>query len=146
MSGAASVALLGHSWSGRADAVKLTIGGLVALAGLLVGESVTRIGGAGAKRQGGLLWLCGTGGAAQAVAEVVRMTGAHREGTSLLLVGFTVMTIGVVLWRNEDRPLRGARIYGSESTSVNWLRSRQRSSRFIRAELGPNVRVVRNVR
>ena len=79
VSGAASVALIGHSWSGLSEAARVSIGVLVALAGLLGGEFVSRIEGAGAKRLGGLLWLCGTVGAAQAVAEVVQITGVRRR-------------------------------------------------------------------
>lgn len=77
----------------------------IALVGFAAGSWLVRLAEAGAVRLGTFLWAIGTGGAAMLVA----VTGdrlVDDAGWVLVAVGLTVLSIGVGLWHNRERPLQ----------------------------------------
>jgi hypothetical protein len=64
------------------------------------------LGGDGARRLGGLLWLIATVEVATSVADVIGTGAQHHHRLGLLAVGLTLLLTSVLLWRNKNRPLQ----------------------------------------
>jgi len=103
---ACATLFVGHFWSQLGTAGHFSIGVVIAVVGLLAGVVVRQMGDDGALRLGSFLWLFGTGGVAIATATIVERVGHHDRGLSLCVVGFAVLLLSVVLWRNKERPLQ----------------------------------------
>ncbi len=103
MGGAVAV---GQSWDDLTVFGRVGIAALIALIGFLAGTWLMRFDEAGAARLGSYLWLLGTAGVAMGVAVVIDELDERPGGWLALGVGLPVLAIGLLLWRNLDRPLQ----------------------------------------
>jgi hypothetical protein len=112
---------VGREWNAIGVAGRIGVGLLVALIGLLGGRVVMTIDDPGARRLGGFLWLCGTGGLAMATAvSIDRLSGGNGQ-LNVMSTGLVVLTLSVALWRNLDRPLQFITSVGGLGMSVGGL-------------------------
>lgn len=103
---ACATLFVGHFWSQMGTAGHVSVGLVIGFVGLLDGVVVRQMGDDGALRLGSFLWLFGTGGVAIATAAIIDRVGHHDRGLSLFVVGFAVLLLSVVLWRNQEQPLQ----------------------------------------
>ena len=101
-----AILFLSHYWASIGRSGHLSVALLVAADALIVGSTVVALGGGGARRLGGLLWLIATLGVATSVSDVMGTGAQHHHGLGPLVVGVTVLLTSVFLWRNQNRPLQ----------------------------------------
>jgi hypothetical protein len=97
---------VGEVWEDLAWPVRLVVGVVAAIAGLLVGAWLGRIDEAGARRLRGVVWLIGVGGVALSAGVVAAWLFDTGEEATALVVGLAVVAASALLWRNLDRPLQ----------------------------------------
>lgn len=98
--------LLGGSWSDMTFAGRFGIAVALSAVGLLTGTWLMRAGEKGTSRLGSFLWFIGTGGIALAVAVGVDDLDIDPTGWNFVVIGGTVVLVGIALWRNRDLPLQ----------------------------------------
>ena len=100
------IAVVGPNWE------ELTIGGRMAIAlavafvGFAAGSWLINYDEPATDRLGSFLWMIGTGGVAMAIGVAMAEVDPREEGWAAVAIGVPVMAIGLVLWRNLDRPLQ----------------------------------------
>jgi hypothetical protein len=97
--------VVGPRWQDISLAGRLAIAVAIAAVGFTAGSWLVRIGEAGTKRLGSLLWVVGAAGVALGVGVVVHDAGVD-AGVAACSVGVAITAIGLGLWRNLDRPLQ----------------------------------------
>jgi hypothetical protein len=101
-----AILFLNHYWASIGRSGHLSVALLVATDALIVGSTIVALGGGGARRLGGLLWLIATVGVATSASDVMGPGAQQHPGLRLLVVGLTVLLTSVLLWRNQNRPLQ----------------------------------------
>jgi len=99
-------AVVGPHWETLALAARLAIGGAVAAVGFGAGRWLVGKGDAATSRLGSFLWVVGAGGVAMAATVIMSEIDLRSEAWIPLVVGLVVLTTGLLLWRNLDRPLQ----------------------------------------
>lgn len=98
--------VVGRAWRDVATPLRLAVGLAVLAAGFVAGRVVRRIGGEGAERLGGFLWLVGAGGAALATGVLADAAGTDDAALFALYIGAVTAALGAALWRNLERPFQ----------------------------------------
>lgn len=99
--------VVGERWDDLTVAGRVALGAAIAVVGFVAGSWLIHLGESGTLRLGGFLWAVGAGG----VGLVAAVLGEDRglvadDGRLLLVIGSPILLIGVLLWRNLDRPLQ----------------------------------------
>lgn len=97
--------VMAESWENLPVVVRVVVGVIVAVVGLVGGQTVARLGDAGSLRLAGFLRAVGAAGAAFAVG-VVTFEADVPDWAAALAIGATLLAVGGPLWRNLDRPLQ----------------------------------------
>jgi hypothetical protein len=103
MSGAMMV---GQSWEALRTGGQVAIGIAIAALGFIAGTRLIQLDDPGTRRLASFMWLIGTGGVALSVGALVDTAAFQDPGWNVLIIGLPILTIGVALWRNLDRPLQ----------------------------------------
>jgi len=115
---AGAVVALQPRWRDMSLVAQLVLAGAVATVGLACGTWLERIDEPGARRLGSVLWVLGSAGAALGCGLVVDALRPGRDAWVALAVGLALLTTGLVLWRNLDRPLQLATWMAGFATSL----------------------------
>lgn len=99
--------VVGQRWDDLTVYGRTLLGLAIAVVGLVGGLWLVHLGEPGTQRLGGFLWALGAGG----IGLVGVVLGEDRglsadDGRLLMVVGVPVLVVGLVLWRNLDRPLQ----------------------------------------
>lgn len=103
---AGGAAIIGPHWSRLGVAGQALIAVAIATVGLGVGRWLVAQGDDAMTRVGTFLWVVGAGGVALAAAVVVGEIEPVDEAWYPVVVGVSLLVVGIVLWRNLDRPLQ----------------------------------------
>ena len=79
---------------------------VVAIVGFTCGTWLVHIDEAGTRRLGGVLWVLSSAGTALGSALVIDALEPARNAWTALAAGVALLTTGLVLWRNLERPLQ----------------------------------------
>lgn len=103
MGGAATV---GPNWDALGLFGQLAVAFAVTTVGFVAGSWLVHLGEDGTTRLGSFLWAVGAGGVAMAVVAVMAEIDPREQAWIPFAMGLPVLTIGLLLWRNLDRPLQ----------------------------------------
>ena len=103
---AGAVVALQPNWREMSLLVQLALAVCVTVVGFACGAWLVRIDEAGTRRLGCVLWVLGSAGAALGSALVVDALEPVRDAWIALAAGLALLTSGLALWRNLDRPLQ----------------------------------------
>lgn len=103
---AGAIVALQPNWQAMSLLAQLGLAVCVTAVGFACGSWLVRIDEAGTRRLGSVLWVLGSAGAALGSALVVDAVGPARDAWMALAAGLALLTTGLLLWRNLDRPLQ----------------------------------------
>jgi hypothetical protein len=103
---AGGAAIIGPNWEALRFGGQLAVAFAIAIMGFAVGTWLIHLREAGTERLGSFLWVIGTGGAAMVAAVVTNKVDPTADAWFSVVIGLMVAVLGVVLWRNLDRPLQ----------------------------------------
>jgi hypothetical protein len=103
---AGGAVMVGRSWDELGLVGQLLVAFAVSAVGFAAGSWILRLGEAGAARLGSFLWTIGTGGVVMAIVVVHLHVETSAAWLVALSIGAPVLVIGLVLWRNLNRPLQ----------------------------------------
>lgn len=103
---AGGIAIVGPNWERLGVIGQVSLGLALALIGFVTGRWLMTLGEAGTDRLAGFLWVVGTGGVALAAAAVMNEIDPRDEAWYPIVIGAIVLPVGLLLWRNRNRPLQ----------------------------------------
>jgi hypothetical protein len=103
---AGAIVALQPNWRDVPLVAQLGLAACVAIVGFACGTWLVQIDEAATRRLGGVLWVLGSAGAALGSALVIDALEPARDAWTALAAGFALLTTGLVLWRNLERPLQ----------------------------------------
>jgi len=101
-----AVVALQPNWRDMALFAQLGLATCLTIVGFACGTWLMHLDEAGTRRLGGVLWVLGSAGAALGSALVVDALEPARNAWTALAAGVALLTTGLVLWRNLERPLQ----------------------------------------
>ncbi len=115
------LAAVGPNWDDIGLLGQLAVALGVALVGFVAGTWLVHLAEEGTTRLGSFLWVVGTGGVAMAVVAAMAEIDPRDEAWIPFVVGLPVLVIGLLLWRNHDRPLQLVTAVVGAGTSLGGL-------------------------
>lgn len=103
---AGGAAIVGPNWERIGLLGQLAVGAAIAVIGFVAGTWLVHEAEPGTVRLGTFLWTIGTGGVALAAGAFVNAIDPRDDGWFGVMIGVPVLAVGLVLWRNLERPLQ----------------------------------------
>jgi hypothetical protein len=99
-------AIVGRYWDELGTPVQLLSAFAIAAVGFAAGTWLVHLAEAGTERLGSFLWVVGAGGVAMAAAVTMHQIDPRDPAWFAVVIGLLVLTVGLGLWRNLNRPLQ----------------------------------------